>query len=381
MLNRRQWFTNAGIVLSSTIIVGVMLLVSHKYVMSNRYAIIEQEKLALSIRALLSTPRVTDVDTIAASDISDVKLKNENYATPTLNFTNNTFVGRISLDIEEESANGSLWLAPHFPRILIVGFGKSGTKALFEFLKLHPQLTGPERENRFFTEHYEQGLKSYLNSLPQPPNNGFVIEKSPDYIINSLAPHRIISSAQSLRIQLSSLKSVVVLRNPIDRSVSDYLEWNVQELIKGNRPLPPFEKLAIDSDTGKVNILRRFINTSCYAEHIQRWLSYFPSKQVCFVDGDEFIYRPYQVIHKLEECLELEPFFTKSNFFLNSNRRFYCVKSEQSRPVCMNKSKGRTHPVIPTEVFNKLVKYYKDWDDSLRNVTQRDWSWFNRMYI
>jgi len=37
-------------------------------------------------------------------------------------------------------------LVKRFPKYMIVGFGKAGTKALYEALKLHPSLTGLEKE-------------------------------------------------------------------------------------------------------------------------------------------------------------------------------------------------------------------------------------------
>ena len=56
-------------------------------------------------------------------------------------------------------------LLRRFPKYMIIGFGKAGTKAV---LKLHPSLKGPETEQRYFSRYYSQGLSSYLVHLPDP---------------------------------------------------------------------------------------------------------------------------------------------------------------------------------------------------------------------
>ena len=268
--------------------------------------------------------------------------------------------------------------AAKFPRIMIIGFGKAGTKALFEYLKRHPQLAGPGKEMRFFSLHYKNGLHSYLKALPTPPPNGFIVEKSPDYILVPQVPERIIADASSLGLEASKLKFIVVLRNPIDRAISEYLEWDVQRKIKQQPLLPPFEAV-LTKQTGETDFRVKFINTSCYAYHIQHWLKYFSPEQVCFVDGDQFIQQPYTVVHKLEACLNLLPYFKESNFILDRKRGFYCYKKDASKnkPLCMGMNKGRPHPSIKSQVYEKLVEYFRQWDQQLADVTGLQWSWFS----
>ncbi len=265
----------------------------------------------------------------------------------------------------------------NFPSIMIVGFGKAGTKTLYEYLKHHPQLSGPEKEIRFFSRHYKKGLKAYLNLLPFPPINGFVVEKSPDYIIVPEAAERIISSATSLGISFSSLKFVVILRNPIDRAMSEYLEWNVQRKLHGESLLPRFEEMLV-TKTGELNINLKFINTSCYAYHLRHWLRHFSAEQICYVDGDIFIKSPFEVVKQLEFCLRLDPYFTASNFVLDKKRNFYCFQDiGVDYPQCMGKNKGRFHPSIEKDVLDKLNLFFSEWDNSLKTITGIDWSWFN----
>ena len=114
-----------------------------------------------------------------------------------------------------------------FPSYMIIGFGKAGTRALYDVLRLHPQLNGPKKEERFFTKKYGKGLTKYLSSFPTKPANGFLIEKSPDYILDSKVPSRMIDSAKQVHRNANDMIFIVITHNPIDRAMSEYLQWTV----------------------------------------------------------------------------------------------------------------------------------------------------------
>ena len=258
-------------------------------------------------------------------------------------------------------------LLRRFPKYMIIGFGKAGTKALFEALKLHPSLRGPETERRYFSRYYYKGLSSYLVHLPDPAPGGFTIEKSPDYITQPTVPRRILKTAKMMHIDSSSLKFIVVLRNPIDRAMSEYLEWNVQHKLNHESLLPSFSSMVLTA-TGKVNSSVAFLNTSCYAQHIRNWLQVFDKEQLCFVDGDRFISDPYEEVHALERCMGLGPFFSRDNFVLDRpTRGFYCFVVG-SKEVCMGKRKGRQHPRIPQSTLSKLKTFFRPCNEQLRHL-------------
>ena len=258
-------------------------------------------------------------------------------------------------------------LVKRFPKYMIIGFGKAGTKALYEALKLHPSLRGPEVEQRHFSRYYSQGLSSYLLRMPIPPRRGFTIEKSPDYITTAEAPRRIVQSASMIDMDYSTMIFIVVLRNPIDRAMSEYLEWNVQHKIHNQSLLPSFSEMVLNED-GEVNSSVAFLTNSCYAQHIANWLQVFGQEQMCFVDGDRFIIDPYEVMQDLEQCMELRLFFSRDNFIRKEEHRFYCFVAG-GREVCMKKRKGRRHPDIPQGTLTKLRKFFHPWNELLWNLT------------
>ena len=318
-----------------------------------------------------------DVDVAEAreseDDLYDAPLGEEDYKNMVV--LNNTLHNLqstrfLQMQRQRQTAVDMKTLTKRFPTFIIVGFGKTGTKALYEVLKLHPHLRGPFREERFFSLHYSDGIGAYLRSFSDPPQNGFTIEKSPDYIISQQAPTRILESASSLGVDASKMKFIVVLRDPIDRSMSEYMEWNINRRFSRSQLLPKFHNMVLNRD-GTVDSSQYFLNTSMYAHHIKNWLKVFPREQMCYVDGEKFVSDPYQEVHQLEKCIGLRRFFKPTNFVFNPARGFYCFRVRKFE-FCMNKSKGRKHPDIPSEVTEKLKNFFRPWNEQLQTLAGRE---------
>ena len=257
-------------------------------------------------------------------------------------------------------------LKERFPHFMIVGFGKSGTRALYNALRLHPQLAGPQKEERFFSLKYGKGLSKYLSSFPPRPRGGYLIEKSPDYILRPKVPARITAAAELAGRKPEDLKFIVITRNPIDRAMSEYLEWNIQRRKFNSPKLPPFDEMVLKD--GVLHTEQPFINASCYEYHIASWLKTFSQNQMCYVNGDAFVEHPFQQVHMLELWMGLEPFFSEENFVFDKKKGFYCFKSG-SDTQCMGGAKGRPHPQISDDVSTHLVEYFHQCNSHLAQHT------------
>ena len=306
------------------------------------------------------------------SEVADAKMSEDVHA-ETLQVLTESVLAKThrndTIPLNLSSAPSTSRLVKRFPKYMIIGFGKAGTRALYEALKLHPSLSGPQAEKRYFSRYYSKGLSSYLTHLPDPPPGGFTIEKSPDYITDPETPRRIVETAKMIGIDSSSLKFIVVLRNPIDRAMSEYLEWNIQHKLHHQPLLQPFSRMVLTT-TGEVNSAVMFLNSSCYAQHIVNWLQVFSQDQMCYVDGDQFISNPYEEVHILEQCMGLRQFFTRNNFVYQQQRGFYCFHVG-GKNLCMGKSKGRRHPSIPQGVLAKLKVFFHPWNEQLLELTGR----------
>lgn len=270
-----------------------------------------------------------------------------------------------------------------FPRYMIIGFGKAGTRALYDLLRLHPNITGPASEMRFFStsKFTSQKIDTYLQQIPKPPKEGYTIEKSPDYILSPKAPGRIATSARELGITSANLKFIVMLRDPIDRAMSEYLEWVALRKRNHGPPLPSFDDMVWDtSSPHSINAAQPFLNASCYAQHIRRWFKTFPREQCCFVDGDNFNKHPFEEVHKLERCMGMSPFYKEDYFIYSPSRKLYCFRVPGRKVKCGKDTKGRTHPEIRTDILVKLREFFHPWNVQLSELIGQNWRNYDSVF-
>lgn len=65
-------------------------------------------------------------------------------------------------DSVDANSSGKDWTATRrLPHALIIGVKKGGTRALLEFLRLHPDIRALGSEPHFFDRHYARGLSWY----------------------------------------------------------------------------------------------------------------------------------------------------------------------------------------------------------------------------
>lgn len=82
-------------------------------------------------------------------------------------------------------------LSRHLPEVLIIGVKKSGTRALLEFIRLHPDVRAAGCEVHFFDRHYGRGFHWYRNHMPPTIEGQITMEKTPSYFIYREVPQRV----------------------------------------------------------------------------------------------------------------------------------------------------------------------------------------------
>lgn len=125
----------------------------------------------------------------------------------------------------------------HLPDTLIIGVKKSGTRALLEFIRLHPDVRAAGCEVHFFDRHYAKGFHWYRNHMPATIEGQVTMEKTPSYFITKEVPQRvhhmnpgtkyvyILSFAfERKSVILFWNRLLVVVRDPVTRAISDYTQ-------------------------------------------------------------------------------------------------------------------------------------------------------------
>lgn len=195
---------------------------------------------------------------------------------------------------------------------IVPGAQKSGTTALHYFLKKHPQITLPDRQEMHFFDDEEifsgqvdyQMLHQHFRPTARqrllPVRLGLVGEVTPSYLYWKPAMERI--HAYNPRIKL-----VILLRNPVDRA---FAHWNMQRF-KDREPLDFLDALK-EEPRRIVQALsiesRRFsyVDRGYYSGQLERVFKFFPHDQVKIVKFEDFRDRKQETLDAIFGFLGLK---------------------------------------------------------------------------
>ncbi|XP_053471801.1 heparan sulfate glucosamine 3-O-sulfotransferase 3A1 [Ictalurus furcatus] len=272
---------------------------------------------------------------------------------------------RLSGDVSNLSVSDSFG-TKEFPQAVIIGVKKGGTRALLEFLRVHPDVRAVGAEPHFFDRFYDKGLEWYRNLMPRTLEGQITMEKTPSYFVTREAPHRIFNMNRNTKL-------IVVVRDPVTRAVSDY----TQTLSK-NPGLPSFQNLVFkNSSKGLIDTSWSAVRIGIYSKHLENWLRYFPLSRLLFVSGERLVTDPASEMERVQDFLGLKRLVTSKHFYFNQTKGFPCLKKPEgsSRPRCLGKSKGRAHPHIPSDVLYKLRDFYRPFNLKFYQMTGQDFGW------
>ena len=209
------------------------------------------------------------------------------------------------------------WVTSPFrplPDFLVLGAQKAGTTALYEYLRRHPQISGPSwKEVSFFDRHWARGESWYRGNFPNVARTRgkHVGEASPSYVFHPLAPRRVQEVVPEARL-------IVLVRNPVDRALSQYNH----EVALGRERLPFEEALDAEEERLRGEQERmasdpRYFSREWwshtykargrYAEQLERWLAVFPREQLLVLPSDDLGSDPARAHAQVLEFLGASP--------------------------------------------------------------------------
>ena len=278
--------------------------------------------------------------------------------------------GTVNVDrqIEQEET-----LQRRLPQCLIIGEMKCGTRALLAYMGLHPDIVVAKQEANFFDAYYSKGLDWYRDQMPLSMSGQITVEKTPSY-------YRTPGSLERIRSMNASIKVILLVRDPIDRSVSDWLEICRQfrdgRIKVSERICQTYEGSGILTSTGAINSNNQFISHSIYSQSINRWTRSFAiGTQLLVIDGDEFVSDPLSQLARVEKFLGLRNYLTKKNVVFNEEKGFHCMVSDSGHKKCLSKTKGAPHPDLQPDIEEKLRKYYKIYNQRFYEAVHHDFGW------
>ncbi len=191
------------------------------------------------------------------------------------------------------------------PNFIIIGVHKGGTTSLYSYLTQHPQIIPPiKKEMDFWSWKFNESINWYLSHFPGIPEGKKILtgEASPSYFDHPNAARRIYQF-------FPKIKLIILLRNPVDRAISQYHQWlrlnwenrSLEEVIESD-----LEKLTKAPE--KVDYWRKELNylaRGVYVEFFKEWMSLFPREQFLILKSEDFYGNPEASMQQVLKFLDL----------------------------------------------------------------------------
>lgn len=184
------------------------------------------------------------------------------------------------------------------PTFLIIGAMKSGTTALHEYLRVHPDVFMVQKELHFFwDQNYSNGLEWYESLFAEAGSAKAIGEASPDYTAWPLYEH-VPERAWSA---LPDAKLIYILRNPIDRLVSQYRQ---SAMMWGETR--PIDEAVLDE--------KWFLSRSRYAMQLERWLDQgYTRDRLLLLTNEDLRDHRQAVMTRVFDFVGVDPTFVPPN--------------------------------------------------------------------
>lgn len=237
------------------------------------------------------------------------------------------------------------------PNFFIVGAPKSGTTALYHFLRQHPDIYMPNaKEPHFFgcadePEIASRTLSEYLDLFREGGGKPRVGEASVYYLYSRQAARRIHDFDPNARI-------IIMLRDPVSMIPS----LHQQRFYSDNETIPDLEQaLAAESarKNGGLPMPRRINNPHAlfyrdigrYSEQVKRYLEVFPRDQIKIILFDDFIAHLPGVFRDTLVFLGVDPDFSPVFERVNDSRwvRYLWLRRWLEQPL----HRGRLRGLVP----------------------------------
>jgi hypothetical protein len=217
------------------------------------------------------------------------------------------------------------------PNLVIIGVKRGGTTSLFRDLERHPAMCPlvpsakrlPLRENQkgvhFFDTGFERGDRWYRSHFPttfsltrrtRSAGASFTAEASPYYFFHPLAARR-------TALALPSAHFVVLLRDPVERTISHWSEQTrngIETLSLGEAITQESERVGNDAAqlaAGEIAAShahehQTYAAQSEYADSLQRWIDLVGRDRLTIAFSEEYYSDPGGVIGAITDHLGVD---------------------------------------------------------------------------
>ncbi|XP_072023186.1 heparan sulfate glucosamine 3-O-sulfotransferase 1-like [Amphiura filiformis] len=277
------------------------------------------------------------------------------------------------------------------PDVINIGVKKSGTSMFQALFIKHPQIvnslaTDVAGEVHFFDRNYHKGIGYYRSRMMFASSEMLSFEKTPKYFRTKDAPSNMVKDLPD------HVKFILLVKDPVKRSISEFKHESQLKLKHANFKTRGFQKIRRTEQSegirfenevlrqdGEVNLDSEIIDTSLYAKHFSNWLDYYPRERFLIIDYDKLLQNVSFWLQKVEQFLDLQPFFQHKMFRLNKNRRLCFIPPHglKSKSVCPGSgSDGSIPKAKPSrDTLLKLCHFFQPYNKMFMHLTNMTFDW------
>ena len=253
------------------------------------------------------------------------------------------------------------WSSPLrvLPDLIVIGVVRSGTTSLYHYLSQHPSITkSAYDELGYFDSNYSLGLNWYKSLFPSIFEKKKIIQKNKKFMTYDVTPFYIYHEQTPERIHqiLPNIKLIVILRNPVDRSYSNYFLGDQQKTFE--ELIADEKKILNKIDKNNVDEYYDFVHTSMlargfYAEQLETWYKIFPKNQILIIKSEDFAIQTNKIMNEIFNFLGLENFNILDDS--KKNKIVYEPMKEETR--------------------RELIEYFRPYNEKLYSMINRNFDW------
>ena len=251
------------------------------------------------------------------------------------------------------------------PNLIIAGATKCGTTSIYKYLNQHPDISFCEpKEPNYFIKKYllnvnpkDRIIKSILKSSILNEKEYFKLfnglkkfkyrgEASVQYLFH----HKI--SAKEIALSLDQPKIIIVLRNPVDRAVSN---WKYIDIDQQN-----FETALGNESNLKKNGFSSFFlykSQGFYYESVKCYFEYFENVKVLIYE--EFKESPRKCLDEITDFLEIDRYDFNTSVIYNKSKQNYIGRNSFFKKIY---TKAKIRKLIKSVdekiLFKTLIKFF-----------------------
>ena len=274
----------------------------------------------------------------------------------------------------------SAWDSSHkrHPDFLVIGLFKCGTTSFYSYLTAHPQiLPAVAKELRYFSQSSVNDIDYYLSHFPAISDKNYLIgEATPSYLSCPTIAEQILD-------WFPNIKLVILLRNPLQRTLSGFYQGNrfaykyFKKSLNGvhsidmnilQERVAQLPKLMRMSKNERIDYwismreiyldnldfdISHHITYSLYIYYLREWFNVFPREKFLIIKSEDLFVNPAATMKQAYEFLGLP---------------------DQILPKYPNRNPNK-YPPISLSLRQQLAEFFQPYNQELEDYLGKKFNW------